>query len=491
MALLADYAITPDVFDVTSYSTAGECDARLDTIREAMLTEGLVRDLRNGAWSGLFRSGPRPWHRRGQELLKKMKTQGRFLRVEPALPDSPVDDRAWCAEALATDDGRPFQGGVITTNSVKEAYAGDRRVARIDRLSSAQWWTSRSPSVRLERTLADYKEHVDLVLRFSNSLMFCESRRSCDQPTAAALSVVLTRWKSRFSLMIRRIDVLRRAAAASLRPGGPWTSSKSNPAAEARVPAPGAPSRFRLQGGYLMNSDTVDADMLRIDDMHVVHRGRPDSTCTRCTSPPRCASARPAAGRPVPPCGSSALPDGLRAMTDWLQAHGVTAAAMEGTGVYWKAPFEALEDAGIHADLLHAQHVKQIRGKKTDTNDSLWLARICQFGPALPSYVPSRLFRQLTRYRRKLVGMTTGYPSSSTNVELNISRAESARRGRASGARGAGRCRVSRRAVPAPAPAPARRRGRTTRCGRPPPARARRRTARGSCRRPADRRPAR
>ena len=103
----------------------------------------------------------------------------------------------------------------------------------------------------------------------------------------------------------------------------------------------------------------------------------------------------------------SALPDGLQAMTDWLRGHGVTAATMEGTGVYWKAPFEALEEAGIHADLLHAQHVKQIRGKKTDTNDSLWLARICQFGLALPSYVPPRLFRQLrqlTRYRRRLVG---------------------------------------------------------------------------------------
>ena len=103
----------------------------------------------------------------------------------------------------------------------------------------------------------------------------------------------------------------------------------------------------------------------------------------------------------------SALPDGLRAMTDWLRGHGVTVATMEGTGVYWKAPFEALEEAGIHADLLHAQHVKQIRGKKTDTNDSRWLARICQFGLALPSYIPPRLFRQvrqLTRYRRRLVG---------------------------------------------------------------------------------------
>ena len=76
MALLADYAITPDVFDVTSYSTEGECEARLATIHEAMPTEGLVRDLRAGAWSSLFRSGPRPWHRRGQELLKKLAMQG-------------------------------------------------------------------------------------------------------------------------------------------------------------------------------------------------------------------------------------------------------------------------------------------------------------------------------------------------------------------------------------------------------------------------------
>ena len=101
----------------------------------------------------------------------------------------------------------------------------------------------------------------------------------------------------------------------------------------------------------------------------------------------------------------SALPPGLREMTDWLLSHGVTAAAMEGTGVYWKAPFEALEDAGIDAALLNARQVKQIRGKKTDVSDSLWLARICQFGLALPSHVPPRRFRQLrqlTRYRRTL-----------------------------------------------------------------------------------------
>ena len=42
MPLLADYAITPDVFDVTSYSTPERMRVPLGSIpiREAMLTDG-------------------------------------------------------------------------------------------------------------------------------------------------------------------------------------------------------------------------------------------------------------------------------------------------------------------------------------------------------------------------------------------------------------------------------------------------------------------
>ena len=48
-------------------------------------------------------------------------------------------------------------------------------------------------------------------------------------------------------------------------------------------------------------------------------------------------------------------PDGLQAMTDPLLAHDVTAAAMEGAGVYWKPSFEVLEVAGIRPELFHAR----------------------------------------------------------------------------------------------------------------------------------------
>ena len=174
MPLLADYAITPDVFDVTSYSNDEVCAARLETICEAMLTEGLVRDLRNGQWLSLFESGDRAWHRRGTELVKTLATQGRLIQHGPELPNSPPDDKSWCAEALATHTTRPFSGGVIVTKTVKAEYANKPLVSRIDRLPNTRWWAARSPSVTLQRTLADYQKHLDPVLRCSNSILFID-----------------------------------------------------------------------------------------------------------------------------------------------------------------------------------------------------------------------------------------------------------------------------------------------------------------------------
>ena len=102
----------------------------------------------------------------------------------------------------------------------------------------------------------------------------------------------------------------------------------------------------------------------------------------------------------------SALPSGLQALVAWLLGHRVSAAVLEATGIYWETPYEALEGAGILPLLVHAQHVKQLKGRKTDVADSVWLARICQFGLCRPSLVPSADFRSLrkvSRQRRQVV----------------------------------------------------------------------------------------
>ena len=114
-------------------------------------------------------------------------------------------------------------------------------------------------------------------------------------------------------------------------------------------------------------------------------------------------------GSPAAQCFTQTFathPQGLRSMVAWLAEHRIGAATMESTGVYWEQPYRALEQAGVRARLVHAQHVRQLKGKKTDVCDSLWLARICQFELAQASFVPPQEFadlRQMCRYRRKLV----------------------------------------------------------------------------------------
>ena len=146
---------------------------------------------------------------------------------------------------------------------------------------------------------------------------------------------------------------------------------------------------------------------MRNDELHVVHARAAglDVHKMEITATVRlCVNA----GEPV--CETrrfDAHAGGLAGLSAWLRAHRVGAAAMEATGVYWEAPWDALTEAGVEVQLLHAQQVKQLRGRKTDIEDSRWLARVCQFGLGTPSFVPARELRELralSRYRRTLVG---------------------------------------------------------------------------------------
>jgi transposase len=95
----------------------------------------------------------------------------------------------------------------------------------------------------------------------------------------------------------------------------------------------------------------------------------------------------------------------LLALREWLQAYGVTHVAMESTGVYWKPIYYLLED-GVTLLLVNMQHLKQVPGRKSDVNDSEWLARLLECGllrGSLVPPVPIRDLRDLTRYRKKQI----------------------------------------------------------------------------------------
>jgi len=105
----------------------------------------------------------------------------------------------------------------------------------------------------------------------------------------------------------------------------------------------------------------------------------------------------------------STMTNDLRSLSGWMKEYGVTAVAMESTGIYWKPIFNILED-DFDIVLANAQHIKNVPGRKTDVKDCQWIAHLFRNGLISGSFIPPREIRELrdlTRTRRKLVGAMT------------------------------------------------------------------------------------
>jgi transposase len=95
----------------------------------------------------------------------------------------------------------------------------------------------------------------------------------------------------------------------------------------------------------------------------------------------------------------------LLTLADWLTAEGVSHAAMESTGVFWKPVFNILEGQ-VEVILVNAQHIKAVPGRKTDVRDCEWIAQLLEHGLLRASFIPPppiRELRDLTRHRTVLV----------------------------------------------------------------------------------------
>jgi transposase len=105
----------------------------------------------------------------------------------------------------------------------------------------------------------------------------------------------------------------------------------------------------------------------------------------------------------------STMSKGLHELLGWLQEAECTHVAMESTGVYWKPVYHVLEGS-FELKLANAQRIKNVPGRKTDISDAEWLAKLLRSGLIEGSFVPPheiRELRELTRYRKKLVGNAT------------------------------------------------------------------------------------
>lgn len=95
--------------------------------------------------------------------------------------------------------------------------------------------------------------------------------------------------------------------------------------------------------------------------------------------------------------------DELERLRSWLVENDCPVVAMESTGIYWRPVHNVLEPE-VEVVLVNARHVKNVPGRKTDIEDSRWLAGLLRHGLLRGSFIPPkdvRQWRELSRMRRK------------------------------------------------------------------------------------------
>ena len=92
----------------------------------------------------------------------------------------------------------------------------------------------------------------------------------------------------------------------------------------------------------------------------------------------------------------------------------VTTVAMESTGSYWQTLFNALQAAGFDVQLVNGSQTKNVKGRKTDVIDCMWIQKLHSLGLLSGSFLLNDYLQQLRTYyshRQHLLEQTSEYVS--------------------------------------------------------------------------------
>lgn len=96
----------------------------------------------------------------------------------------------------------------------------------------------------------------------------------------------------------------------------------------------------------------------------------------------------------------------LKDLVQWLIENDINTIAMESTGSYWQNLFTELQSSGIEVILANGKFTKNIKGKKTDVLDCMWIQRLHTLGMLSSSFLPdlqTEQLRTLCRHRGNLI----------------------------------------------------------------------------------------
>ncbi|MFC4231583.1 IS110 family transposase [Parasediminibacterium paludis] len=85
-------------------------------------------------------------------------------------------------------------------------------------------------------------------------------------------------------------------------------------------------------------------------------------------------------------------------LIDYLRNAGITSIAMESTGNYWQTLFSTLQQAGFEVMLVGGNQTKNVKGRKTDVIDCMWIQKLHSLGLLSGSFLLSDAIQELRTY---------------------------------------------------------------------------------------------
>lgn len=99
-------------------------------------------------------------------------------------------------------------------------------------------------------------------------------------------------------------------------------------------------------------------------------------------------------------------------LIDYLRLYNIDSVAMESTGSYWQTLFNVLQQAGFEVILVQGSHTKNIKGRKTDLLDCMWIQKLHSLGLLNASFLLSDYLQAMRSYyahREHLIEQTSRY----------------------------------------------------------------------------------
>jgi len=112
--------------------------------------------------------------------------------------------------------------------------------------------------------------------------------------------------------------------------------------------------------------------------------------------------------------------ENLEDLGKWLLENNIETVAMESTGDYWQNLHTELERIGIEVILTNGKFTKNIKGKKTDVLDCMWIQKLHSLGLLSGSFLPDDLAIEMRAYTRQRMNILHQCAKFSKKMQKNL-----------------------------------------------------------------------